>query len=202
MVMSDSLSWLVVIVAQCIDPYALSISAWFLKNQVWRTGFLTCKNQFQNWFLQDKQAVKIQFVEFDFSSLIFQKSSTRALKPRTFSLISSIVLSYASLQDIRWIMPGLYEPGRGAMQREVADYAHHRHITTHSHELKNFQTFLRSWIQYANASPRLKRILNCHERCPKFPSTVNIFLALIYYACVTVSGLYCKLDTLFSWLLY
>ena len=47
-----------------------------LKNQVRRTVFLTCKNQFRNWFLQATQAVKIQFVELDFSNLIFQKSST------------------------------------------------------------------------------------------------------------------------------
>ena len=32
-----------------------------LKNQVRRTGFLTYKKQFQNWFLQATQAVKIQF---------------------------------------------------------------------------------------------------------------------------------------------
>ena len=33
-----------------------------LKNQVRQTGFLTCKNQFRNWFLQATQTVKIQFV--------------------------------------------------------------------------------------------------------------------------------------------
>ena len=52
-----------------------------LKNQVQWTGFLTCKNQFQNWFLQSTQAVKIQFeidlksssIELDFSNWIFQK---------------------------------------------------------------------------------------------------------------------------------
>ena len=32
-----------------------------LKNQVRRTGFLICKNQFRNWFLKATQAVKIQF---------------------------------------------------------------------------------------------------------------------------------------------
>ena len=32
-----------------------------LKNRVRWTGLLTCKNQFQNWFLQATQAVKIQF---------------------------------------------------------------------------------------------------------------------------------------------
>jgi hypothetical protein len=32
-----------------------------LKNQVRRTGFLACKNQFQNRFLQATQAVKIKF---------------------------------------------------------------------------------------------------------------------------------------------
>ena len=32
-----------------------------LKNQVRQTGFLTCKIQFQNYFLQATQAVKIQF---------------------------------------------------------------------------------------------------------------------------------------------
>ena len=32
-----------------------------LKNQVRRTVFLTCKNQFRNWSLQAIQAVKIQF---------------------------------------------------------------------------------------------------------------------------------------------
>ena len=47
-----------------------------LQNQVRRTGFLTCENQFRNGFLQATQAVKIQFVELDFSNLIFQKSST------------------------------------------------------------------------------------------------------------------------------
>ena len=31
------------------------------KNQVQQTGFLVCKNQFQNWFLQAIQAVKIKF---------------------------------------------------------------------------------------------------------------------------------------------
>ena len=36
------------------------------ENQVWKiqvqqTGFLTCKNQFRNWFFQATQAVKIQF---------------------------------------------------------------------------------------------------------------------------------------------
>ena len=34
-------------------------SSW--KNQVRRTGFLACKNQFWNWFLQTTQAVKIKF---------------------------------------------------------------------------------------------------------------------------------------------
>jgi hypothetical protein len=34
-------------------------SSW--KNQVQRIGFLACKNQFRNWFLQATQAVKIQF---------------------------------------------------------------------------------------------------------------------------------------------
>ena len=48
--------------------------------------------------------------------------------------------------------------------------------------------------KYANASPRRKRILNCS-------GTVDDFLASIYHACVTLSGLYYKLDTLFSWLL-
>ena len=43
-----------------------------LKNRVWRTGFLTCKKkQFWNWFLYDTQVVKIQFIELDFSSLLF-----------------------------------------------------------------------------------------------------------------------------------
>ena len=32
-----------------------------LQNQVRRTGFLTCKKRFQNWFLQAAQAVKIKF---------------------------------------------------------------------------------------------------------------------------------------------
>ena len=49
-------------------------SSW--KIQVQWTGFLACKNQFRNWFLQATQAVKIQFVELDFFKLIFQKSST------------------------------------------------------------------------------------------------------------------------------
>ena len=49
-------------------------SSW--KTQGHRTGFLACKNRFLNWFLQATQAVKIQFVELDFSKLIFQKSST------------------------------------------------------------------------------------------------------------------------------
>ena len=31
-----------------------------LKNQVQGTEFLTCKNQFRNWFLQATQAVKIK----------------------------------------------------------------------------------------------------------------------------------------------
>ena len=57
-------------------------SSW--KNQVRRTGFLACKNQFRNLFLQATQAVKIQFeiprlkiqfVKLDFSELNFQKSS-------------------------------------------------------------------------------------------------------------------------------
>ena len=57
------------------EANALYICTWFLKNQVWeikfeksssrnqvrRTGFLTCKNQFRNRFLQATQAVKIQF---------------------------------------------------------------------------------------------------------------------------------------------
>ena len=45
------------------------------ETQVWKTGFLVCKNQFQNWFLQGTQAVKIHFEidEHDFSKL---KSST------------------------------------------------------------------------------------------------------------------------------
>ena len=34
------------------------------------------KIQFQNWFLQAPPGVKIQFVELDFSKLIFQKSNT------------------------------------------------------------------------------------------------------------------------------
>ena len=63
-----------------VDLYFISDkSSW--KNQVQRTGFLACKNQFRNWFLQATQAVKIQFEidqfdELDFSKLIFQKSST------------------------------------------------------------------------------------------------------------------------------
>ena len=32
----------------------LFICTWFLKNQVRRFGFLTCKNQFRDWFLQAK----------------------------------------------------------------------------------------------------------------------------------------------------
>ena len=44
-------------------------SSW--KNQIRRTGFLAYKNQFWNWFLQAKQALKIQFVKLDFSKLIF-----------------------------------------------------------------------------------------------------------------------------------
>ena len=32
-----------------------------LKNQVRRTVFLTCKNQFRNWFLQATQVVKFKF---------------------------------------------------------------------------------------------------------------------------------------------
>ena len=51
-----------------------------LKNQVRETGFLTCKNQFRIWFFADytgsknpvRNRLKIQFVEFDFSNLIFQ----------------------------------------------------------------------------------------------------------------------------------
>ena len=48
--------------------FPLLICPWFLKNQVVKnknqvrkTGFLACKNQFRNWFLQATQAVKIQF---------------------------------------------------------------------------------------------------------------------------------------------
>ena len=56
------------------------ICTWFLKNKLknqfqW-TGFLACKNQFRNWFLQATYAVKIKFeidfVELDFSKFIFQ----------------------------------------------------------------------------------------------------------------------------------
>ena len=43
-----------------IDLY-LTFKRSNLKNQVQRTGFLTCKNQFRNLFLQATQAVKIQF---------------------------------------------------------------------------------------------------------------------------------------------
>ena len=56
------------------DSFALSILIFensSLKTQVQRTGFLTYKNQFWNGFLQATQAVKIQFVELDFSNLSF-----------------------------------------------------------------------------------------------------------------------------------
>ena len=46
------------------SPYPSVLVQSSLKNQVRRTGFLTCKNQFQNLFLQatqSTQAVKIQF---------------------------------------------------------------------------------------------------------------------------------------------
>ena len=57
------------------------------KNQVRVAGFLACKNQFWNWFLQATQAVKnqvwnrqkIKFVQFDVSNLIFQKSNADQL---------------------------------------------------------------------------------------------------------------------------
>ena len=46
-----------VIYWQTLTSNALSICTWFfekssLKNHVRQTGFLTCKNQFPNWFLQ------------------------------------------------------------------------------------------------------------------------------------------------------
>ena len=49
----------------------LVICTWILKNQVRQTGFLACKNQCRNWFLQ----ATLKFIELDFSRLIFQKSS-------------------------------------------------------------------------------------------------------------------------------
>ena len=44
-------------------------SSW--KTQVRWTGFLTCKNQFRNWFLQATQAVKIKF-EIDYRTWFLQ----------------------------------------------------------------------------------------------------------------------------------
>ena len=44
-----------------------------LKNQVRRTGFLTCKNQFQNWFLQVKNLVRrTWFFKLDFSKIKYR----------------------------------------------------------------------------------------------------------------------------------
>ena len=34
-------------------------SSW--KNQFQKTGFLACKNQFRNWFVQATQTIKIKF---------------------------------------------------------------------------------------------------------------------------------------------
>jgi hypothetical protein len=47
-----------------------------LKNQVRRSGFLTCKINFKIDFCWATQTVKIQFVELDFSNMIFQKANT------------------------------------------------------------------------------------------------------------------------------
>ena len=71
---------------------ALSICTWFLKNQVWKIKFE--KSSSTNWILHLQKSIlklifadytgsknpvrnrlKIQFVELDFSNLIFQKSS-------------------------------------------------------------------------------------------------------------------------------
>ena len=50
-----------------------------LKNQVRWTGFLTCKNKFWNWFLQATKAVKIQFVELDFSKIKCRSTGGKGL---------------------------------------------------------------------------------------------------------------------------
>ena len=53
------------------------------KIQFQQTGFLACKNQFRN-------RLKIQFVEFDFSKLIFQKSRTDQQGERLFQKIGEL----------------------------------------------------------------------------------------------------------------
>ena len=78
-------SWLFLLPPSGKYFLALSICTWFLKNQVRWTGFLTCKNQFQNWFLQATQAVwnpvwnrlKIQFDWTGFFQLDFSKIKYR-----------------------------------------------------------------------------------------------------------------------------
>ena len=63
------------------QSHALSLFTWFLKkNQVQRTGFLTCKNQFWNWPFEGytgsknpvRNRLKIQFVELDFSKIKYR----------------------------------------------------------------------------------------------------------------------------------
>ena len=53
-------------------PNHLYVRTWFLKNQVGQTRFLTCKNQFENWFSQTKQSVKISSLNSIFPTWFFK----------------------------------------------------------------------------------------------------------------------------------
>ena len=53
-----------------------SIAEHSVKNQVQRTRFLPCKTGYTGSKNPVQNRLKIQFIEFDFSNLVFQKSST------------------------------------------------------------------------------------------------------------------------------
>ena len=80
-----------------------------LKIQVRRTGFLTCKNQFQNWFLQATQAVKIQFksmfVILGFSNFQKWPHCTLDLKAILLLFFFSILFTVSQLKLLLILMP-------------------------------------------------------------------------------------------------
>ena len=69
--------------------------------QVWRTGFLACKNQFQNWFLQTKNPVcQIGVFQLDFSKFKYRSTgggvemSSNLLKDSKICLSKPIWVSF------------------------------------------------------------------------------------------------------------
>ena len=78
------------------------IYTWFkkkssYKNQVWQTGFLACKNQFQNWFLQAKNPVcRTWFLQLDFSKIKY-RSTDNIPQIRILDMYTNVQLYFKSI---------------------------------------------------------------------------------------------------------